>query len=255
MYKSHCIQGTAAQNIFHKKYTNKLTKLKAISKKLYYENEFRSSAGNPRMLWQTLNNVLPSKRSTRNSAPKVLKINGVSFDRPADIAYSFNSFFCNIGQSLASQVSSTTQNAAKPLHYLHNRVANFIFLAPSHPQEILRTISSLRNSSFYGPDNISSFFLKLGSNILIYPLTIFFNFCVECGIFPDTLKTSKVISIFKSGDKTDLNNYRPISLLPVIAKIFEKLLYNRVGSLVEKHIEKHHAVWFSFLFFPCAYSS
>ena len=75
VHKSHFIQGTAAQNIFYKKYTNKLTKLKAISKKLYYENEFRFSAGNPRMLWQTLNNVLPSKRSTRNSAPKVLKIN------------------------------------------------------------------------------------------------------------------------------------------------------------------------------------
>ena len=79
------------------------------------------------------------------------------------------------------------------------------------------------------------FFLKLGSNILIYPLTIFFRFCVECGIFPDSLKTSKVISIFKSGDKTDLNNYRSISLLPVIAKVFEKLLHNEVGSFVDKH--------------------
>ena len=127
-----------------------------------------------------------------------------------------------------------TQNAAKPLHYLHNRVANSIFLAPSHPQEILKTISLLRNSSSCGPDNIS-FFLKLGSNILIYPRTIFFNFCVECGIFPDSLKTSKVIPIFKSGDKTDLNNYRPISLVPIIAKVFEKLLYDRVESFIEKH--------------------
>ena len=211
MHKSHFSQGTAAQNIFYKMYTNKLTKLKAISKKLHYGNEFRSCAGNPRMLWETLNNVLPSKRPTRNSAPKVLKINGVSFDHSGDIAHSFNSFFCSIGQSFASQVSKT-QNAAKPLHYLHNRVANSFFLAPSHPQEILRTISSLRNSSFCGPDNI-----------LIYRLTIFFNFCGECGIFPDSLTTSKIISVFKSGDKTDLNNYRLISLLPVIAKVFEKL--------------------------------
>ena len=135
VHKSHFIQGTIVQKIFFKKNTNKLTKLKAVSKKLHYENEFRSSADNPRMLWQTLNNVLPSKRSTGNSAFVVLKINNVSFDHHADIAHSFNSFFCNIGQSLASQVSKTL-NAVKPLHYVHNRVANSIFLAPSHPRNI-----------------------------------------------------------------------------------------------------------------------
>ena len=181
-----------------------------------------------------MNNVLPSKRSTGNSAPKISKINGTSFDQPADIAQSFNNFFCNIGQSLAVQVTATP-SSIKPSYYLHNSVTDSIFLAPSYPQEILRIILSLQSSSSCGPDNISSFFLKLGSNILIYPLTIFFNFCVECGIFPDSLKMSKVVPIFKSGDKTDMNNYRPISLLPVIAKVFERLLYNRVQSFIEKH--------------------
>ena len=234
MHKSHYIHGTFEQKMFYKKYTNKLTKLKTVAKKLHYENEFRSSADNPRLLWKTLNNLLPSKRSAGNSAPKILKINGTSFDQPADIAQSFNNFFCNIGQSLAVQVTATP-SSIKPSYYLHNRVTDSIFLAPSYPQEILRIISSLQSSSSCGPDNISSFFLKLGSNILIYPLTIFFNFCVECGIFPDSLKMSKVVPIFKSGDKTDINNYRPISLLPVIAKVFERLLYNRVQSFIEKH--------------------
>ena len=95
------------------------------------------------MLWQNLNNALPSKQSTGNSDTKVLKINDVSFDHPADLVHSFNNLFCNIGQFLAGQVSKTL-NAAKPSHYLQYTIGwqNFFF-APSHPQEILRIISSL----------------------------------------------------------------------------------------------------------------
>ena len=110
------------QKIFYKKYTNKLTKLKTISKKLHCENEFRSAADNPRLLWQTLNNALPSKRSSRNYAPKILKINDFSFDHPANIARSFNNFFCNIGKSLAVQVAPTSNNV-KSSYYLHYRVS------------------------------------------------------------------------------------------------------------------------------------
>ena len=55
MHKSHYIHGSFEQKIFYKKYTNKLTKLKTISKKLHYKNEFRSATDNPRLLWQTLN--------------------------------------------------------------------------------------------------------------------------------------------------------------------------------------------------------
>ena len=180
------MHGSFEQKVFYKKYTNKLTKLKTISKKLHYENEFRADDDNPRLLWQTLNNVLSSKRSSENSAPKIFKINDIFFDHPADIAHSFNNFFCNIGTSLAVP----TSNNVKPSYYLHNRMSDSIFLAPSRPQQILRVISSLRSSSSCGPDNTSSFFLKLRVNILIHPLTIFFNRCTECGIFPDSVKMS-----------------------------------------------------------------
>ena len=112
MHRSHYIHGSFEQKIFYKKYTNKLTKLKTIFKKLHHKNEFRSTANNPRLLWQTLNNVLrrTSKRSSGNSATKLLKINDISLDHPADIAHSFNDFFCDIGKSLAVQVAPTTNN-------------------------------------------------------------------------------------------------------------------------------------------------
>ena len=58
---------------------------------------------------------------------------------------------------------------------------------------------------------------------------------MEQGCFPESLKLSKVIPIFKSGAKCDLSYYRPISLLSVISKVFEKLISIRVMSFIEKH--------------------
>ena len=55
------------------------------------------------------------------------------------------------------------------------------------------------------------------------------------GVFPDTLKIARVIPLFKSGDRNDISNYHPISLLPVISKIFEKLIHSRLISFLDKH--------------------
>ena len=71
---------------------------------------------------------------------------------------------------------------------------------------------------------------------LISPiLTDLFNECLKTGTYPDCLKIAKVIALHKSGNKHDPNNFRPISLLPVINKIFEKLIYNRMNTFFEKH--------------------
>ena len=78
-------------------------------------------------------------------------------------------------------------------------------------------------------------FFKIASDVVSFPLSIFFNLFIEQGCFPESLKLLKVIPIFKSGAKCDLSNYRPISLLSVISKVFEKLISIRVMSFIEKH--------------------
>ena len=56
------------------------------------------------------------------------------------------------------------------------------------------------------------------------------------GIFPDKLKIAKIIPIFKAGDKHKFTNYRPVSILPHLSKVFEKAFYNRLNSFVEKNV-------------------
>ena len=77
--------------------------------------------------------------------------------------------------------------------------------------------------------------LKLFRSKISPTLAILFNNCMSAGVFPDPLKIARVIPIHKSGSKNEIANYRPISLLPVMSKIFEKLMHARLTSFLEKH--------------------
>ena len=70
--------------------------------------------------------------------------------------------------------------------------------------------------------------LKLTKNILSKPLTLIINQMITTGIFPDSFKKSKIIPIFKKGDQSLLINYRPISLLPTISKVFERIIFDQM---------------------------
>ena len=94
-------------------------------------------------------------------------------------------------------------------------------------------ISQLKNSNSSGYDEITSKFVKISSQILIPALEKVLNLSISSGIYPSNLKTAKVIPIFKNGDSKSINNYRPISVLSTLNKIFEKNLYARLVDYIE----------------------
>ena len=101
LHKSFCIQGNIEQKTFYKKYANKLTKIRLIAKKLYHENKFRDTADNSLQLYNLLNDIFLSKKS---SAPNVLNATGLEINNTADIANHLNSSLCKVGQTLADQI-------------------------------------------------------------------------------------------------------------------------------------------------------
>ena len=115
-------------------------------------------------------------------------------------------------------------------------------LDPPLPNEIFNTINSLNLHKSYGHDNIPSNLLRLGNEVLASILSQLF---FELVYFPQMFKTAKVIPVFKSGNKQLVNNYRPISLLPSLSKVLEKLVKTRFPKFFGKqHILYNHQYGF-----------
>ena len=93
-------------------------------------------------------------------------------------------------------------------------------------------ISNLDSAKSVGPHSIPENLLKILKRYISHPLTELVNQSFLTGIFPHKLKVAKVVSIYKKSDPQDVSNYRPISLLPIFSKLYEKLMYTRLYSFV-----------------------
>ena len=203
---------------YFKIYSNKLTKVKNLSKNLFYNETISEHKDNPKQLWRFINLVISAK-TLRNNSPHPLKLvdeNDI-IRNPPEISEKFNKHFAEIGLQISNTVN--TNNASNFKAYLKNSTSQSIFLEPPEPNEILNIIRSLIIHKTSDNDNISSFFLCLGGEVLAPILSVYFGYALEHGIFPDIFKTAKVFPLFKSGSKENVHNSGPISLLPSLSKV------------------------------------
>ena len=155
-------------------------------------------------------------------------------EEPEPIAELFNNFFGNIDRRLAQNINEPNINFQYFLHK-SSKVASSIALIPATAYEVFNELNGLMNKNAAGSDDLSPFFIKTASLIIAPYLTYFIEFMFNQGVFPNILKIAKVIRIFKSGEKSLIENYRPISLLPVFSKVIEKLIKTRIVSFINRH--------------------
>ena len=105
----------------------------------------------------------------------------------------------------------------------------------SDPFEVSQLLSNLPNRSSCGYDGISAKVLKYLRMELCKPLSILINKSLVEGYVPDALKLAKIVPVYKSKDKQCFTNYRPISVLPSVSKIFEKVIFKRLYNFLDKH--------------------
>ena len=94
--------------------------------------------------------------------------------------------------------------------------------------DILKIIQNLNPNKAHGPDKISIRMIKICGKSLCKPLEMIFKSCIKKGEYPSEWKKANVVPVHKKGDKQLLKNYRPISLLPIFGKIFERIIYNNI---------------------------
>ena len=112
-----------------------------------------------------------------------------------------------------------------PLSYVWNRLMESIYLEPVTENQINTLIKALKDTAT-GFNNMNSMSLNISSETLVKPLTHICNLSLTQGIFPSQLKITNVIPLYKSDDPMLFNNYRPVSVLCVLSKVFEKIMYN-----------------------------
>ena len=118
---------------------------------------------------------------------------------------------------------------------------NQLFLTQARPRyldfnegEIVKIIRALNINKAHGHNGISIRMIKVCDESLLKPLLILFKNSLKLSYYPDIWKKSNIIPAHKKNDKQLLNNYQPISLLPIFGKIFEKLIFNRIYDFLLK---------------------
>ena len=101
--------------------------------------------------------------------------------------------------------------------------------------ELMSVLKKVKASKAPGLDKISSKLLKAAGDSIIESLMYLFNLVLNTGIFPDDMKLAKVTPIYKSGERTNCGNYRPISIISVVAKILEKIIYNQIFDFLKQN--------------------
>ena len=164
-----------------------------MSKKLFYQEKLQKFQHHALQTWSIIKSLIPSSSSSSTLLGKIKDGENV-LSNAYDITETFNDYFLNIGQKLADKIISTDKNAFR--NYLSPSVLSFLFFNPTSPFEVKKQIQLLKNRKSCGRYNNSAYFIKVAADILAVPLTALFSFSLRNDIFPDCLKTVKIIPIF-----------------------------------------------------------
>ena len=206
-------------------YRNLLNDAIRQAKILYYMKKSISVNNDVKKTWRFINSIL-----NKNNNDKILSINNVNGEKLIEhnMVNYFNNYFINVVSSIISNIPQIPIN-----RFLQNipSINHSFYFFPLSPPELQVTILKLKDK-YCGLHDISTKVLKSVHIPLSFILTDIFNSCIESGTYPNKLKIARVIPIYKSGNKNEISNFRPISTLPNLNKVFEKVIYKRLIDFV-----------------------
>ena len=184
-------------------------------------------------MWDMINKI-NGKISDKTCIIDHLKVNNIKYFTERDTSNQFANYFSNVGKEFAMK----TEPPNVPLKdYLgkmqHN--TNTMFFNPASVEEVSKIINALKPKNSSGYDDISNKLLKLLHPVIIEPLTEIINRSLQEGSFPDGMKRSDTIPLYKSKERCHTTNYLPISLLLTLSKVLEKIVYKRTIKFLDNN--------------------
>ena len=207
------------------KLAKQITKVKKCD---YFKDQLKANIAKPSNLWKVLKSI--GVPSNANNAAKVClkdKNNDLVFE-PKETCNVFKTFYKNLAQSLVDKLPPAPNKFnlhTTKAFYESLNILNIFKLQEIDQAFTLKMLQKTNANKAPGIDKLPGIFIKDGADLLAAPLTQLINLSISTSTFPDLFKIAKLLALFKKGCKTDPKNYRPISLLPLFSKIFEKVVH------------------------------
>ena len=211
----------------------------------YYRTKIAHQKNNPKEAWKTINDLLG--RSANDNIVNELKINDSNITSTEEIANAFNEYFTNIGPNLANSIGDANSSFETFVKSAKSKMDRFKLVSVG---KVVRLLNGLSNGKAVGLDKISGKILKAAASTIAPSLTHIFNNGLISNCFPYEWKMARLVPIHKKGPRNLTENYRPISILPAISKIMERIMYDQIyqyltdNSLLSEHqfgFRKYHS--------------
>lgn len=214
----------------YKYYRNYLNKLIKKSKQNFYKQKINENLNDTSKIWSYTNELLNKDKVMENKLKYIKTEDGNIISDEKEVADYMNNFFTNIGTNIAKNIKVTDYK-----HKVKMKIKDTMFIQPITENDVINYINKLKTDTAPGKDGIHSKTLKFIKNDIAIALVKIINLSFTNGIFPNILKEAVVKPIYKGGDADLADNYRPISLISNIAKIFEYAIKDVILNFCKKH--------------------
>ena len=220
---------------------NEATRQRRIAIKQYWKKKANELTTNSKEFFKTFKPFLGSKTCTNKQAEINLKVNGIVVSDQTTVAETLACHFATLADSIGGDRAQQSEkqlcnhiSLARIRSNCQNEQA--IAVEPTNRTQVLCALESLKTSKATGNDAIPAKVLKLGAKELATPLTKLYNSCISSGKWPSEWKRGEWIPVFKKDDHLDKENYRPVTLLSAVDKVFKQLISKQITSQFESRL-------------------
>ena len=197
----------------------------------YNKELLRESSTDPEKFWKNLKSIYPA--SSKDKQPcQSFDINGVKCSNVSQIVSGFRSFFSTAINAIKSQAMRLTNFTWRDQSSITSKTYETFRLKEVTPTEICSLIKKLKKKKSTGCDNLPVVFLKDAKDAITKPFTYLINLSIKRGVVPTDWKLARITPVFKSGSRSQFNNYRQISILPIVSKIAEKIIQKQLMNFL-----------------------
>ena len=195
----------------------------------HYQDRLRDCKGNTSATWKVIDEIIPNQKNKNNTH---------NFTNMKEKVEEFNNFFSSVGESAfrrsQEELRKEVDMVNRP-HINNYNVNSFFRPNPVDVNTVILIVKDLNATNSIGSDGIALRFLRDALCVIVPYLTCIVNTSLVTGVFPESWKHALVVPLYKNGDPDIVNNYRPVSILPVVSKILEKIVAKQLSEYLEKN--------------------